>query len=81
MPAMNDSIQPPDKFAPIQREFRPRVILSRESVIEAREEITALERANGESSRTEGTQPPTDQSSEATPKAWRNYAGEDGWDS
>ena len=59
--------------APIEREFRPRVIPSQESWTAAREEITALEQEIGKSA-------PAKLEREA-PKAWRNYAGEDGWDS
>ena len=59
--------------APIEREFRPRVIPSKESWAAAREEITALEQEIGKSA-------PAKPAGEA-PKAWRNYAGEDGWDS
>lgn len=58
--------------APIQREFQPRVIPSKESWIAAREEITELEREIGKSA--------SAKPSEEAPKAWRNYGGEDGWD-
>lgn len=58
--------------APIHREFRPRVIPSKESWIAAREEITALEQEIGKSAPAKPT--------EEAPKAWRNYDGEDGWD-
>jgi len=63
---------PAEPPATIQREFQPRVIPSKESWVAAREEITALEREIGKST-------PAKPAGEA-PKAWRNYAGEDGWD-
>ena len=63
---------PAETPAPIQREFRPRFIPSKESWVAAREEITALEQEIGKSAPAKPT--------EEAPKAWRNYAGEDGWD-
>ena len=79
---MSEKAPPPaEPPAPIQREFRPRVIPSRESVIAAREEMTALEREIGENSRAESAKPATEKPAEAAPKAWRNFGGEDGWDS
>jgi|GEM_PF-1806530 len=67
--------------APIQREFRPRVIPSKESWIAACEEITALEREIGAGSRADSDATPPSKPLESGVKAWRNYDGEDGWDS
>lgn len=71
---LSEKAQPQsDVQATIQREFQPRVIPSKESWTAAREEITAMEHEIGKST-------PSKPEGEA-PKAWRNYAGEDGWDS
>ncbi len=66
--------------APIQREFRPRVIPSKESWIAAREEITELEQEIGRQRREELEKPGNADPIAEQPKAWRNYHGEDGWD-
>lgn len=66
--------------APIQREFQPRVIPSKDSWIAARQEITNLENKIGCQKKKEAEIFGSSNQKPEQPKAWRNNDGEDGWD-
>jgi hypothetical protein len=82
-PDTKEGAAPPSassESAPMDHEFRPRVIPSKESWIAAREEISELEQEIGRQRREELEKPGNADPIVEQPKAWRNYHGEDGWD-